>query len=622
MRKQRLITFALAVMTALTIWGAPAMPGTRQVKQADGTLLTIEQWGDEFHHWVQTPDGMLVMERNGYYFVADIDEQGRLTATDVLAHDKPLRTLAETLYLRQQQLRKDRFLERGMTARRAAMVNTSGGYLPHTGSPRVLVVLAEYQDLPFTVNNPLEAFDQYLNGTEQKDLGNKNNKNTNSIRQYFDICSHGAFTPQFDVVGPVTLPENMAYYGAGDSNSEKMSQMAKDAIALLPDSIDLSAYDNNNDGAIELMYVIHAGYGQNQGGDSNAMWAKVSTVNTRINESLTLTRFGCNCELFYPHPNFKNNINGTGVFCHEFSHAMGLPDLYPTNSAGRRVDNQSMEKWDVMDYGLYLNNSYSPMPYIAWEQEAMGWQEIETLTANHKAIHDSIMLMPTLEEGGKAYKILNPEDDNEFIVIENVQKRNIYEGIVNSGLLMYHVAYPYSKVNMGDNPNNTAGEPAISLVPACGIGMSGYLRQGQGYGDTHTSEEYENNQKAVIFPGTQDVTQLSDDDQLPNYKFYTSQNNGRVGVKISDINGDASTGLMGFYYTDLTKVVKGDVNYDALIDVEDVVAVVNYILGEHDMKFLPEAADVNGDNKIDVDDVVAIVNKILESSQAEEITNE
>ena len=56
--------------------------------------------------------------------------------------------------------------------------------------------------------------------------------------------------------------------------------------------------------------------------------------------------------------------------------------------------------------------------------------------------------------------------------------------------------------------------------------------------------------------------------------------------------------------------------------VEDVVAVVNYILGEHDTKFLPEAADVNGDNKIDVDDVVAIVNKILESSQAEEITNE
>ena len=622
MRKQRLMTIAMALMTALTGWSAPAMPGTRLVKQADGTLLTIEQHGDEHHHWLQTPDGMLVMERNGYYFVADIDEQGRLTATDVLAHDKPLRTLAETLYLRQQQLRKDRFLERGMTARRAAMVNTSGGYLPHTGSPRVLVVLAEYQDLPFTVNNPLEAFDQYLNGTEQKDLGNKNNKNTNSIRQYFDICSHGAFTPQFDVVGPVTLPENMAYYGAGDSNSEKMSQMAKDAIALLPDSIDLSAYDNNNDGAIELMYVIHAGYGQNQGGDSNAMWAKVSTVNTRINESLTLTRFGCNCELFYPHPNFKNNINGTGVFCHEFSHAMGLPDLYPTNSAGRRVDNQSMEKWDVMDYGLYLNNSYSPMPYIAWEQEAMGWQEIETLTANHKAIHDSIMLMPTLEEGGKAYKILNPEDDNEFIVIENVQKRNIYEGIVNSGLLMYHVAYPYSKVNMGDNPNNTAGHPVVSLVPACGIGMSGYLRQGQGYGDTHTSEEYENNQKAVIFPGTQNVTQLSDDDQLPNYKFYTSQNNGRVGVKISDINGDASTGLMGFYYTDLTKVVKGDVNYDALIDVEDVVAVVNYILGEHDTKFLPEAADVNGDNKIDVDDVVAIVNKILESSQAEEITNE
>jgi uncharacterized protein YjdB len=56
---------------------------------------------------------------------------------------------------------------------------------------------------------------------------------------------------------------------------------------------------------------------------------------------------------------------------------------------------------------------------------------------------------------------------------------------------------------------------------------------------------------------------------------------------------------------------KGDVNADGTVDVEDVVAIVNQILGSPSDNFNISASDINGDGQIDVEDVVATVNIIL-----------
>ena len=58
-------------------------------------------------------------------------------------------------------------------------------------------------------------------------------------------------------------------------------------------------------------------------------------------------------------------------------------------------------------------------------------------------------------------------------------------------------------------------------------------------------------------------------------------------------------------------VIKGDVNEDGNVDISDVVATVNYILGTTPAVFNLTAADVNDDNGVDISDVVGIVNMIL-----------
>ena len=56
----------------------------------------------------------------------------------------------------------------------------------------------------------------------------------------------------------------------------------------------------------------------------------------------------------------------------------------------------------------------------------------------------------------------------------------------------------------------------------------------------------------------------------------------------------------------------GDVNGDKEIDISDVVAMVNHILGStSSTSFKPQAADINKDSNIDISDVVSLVNIIL-----------
>lgn len=417
-----------------------------------------------------------------------------------------------------------------------------GSYLQHTGSPRILTILAAFQDVGFTVKDPVKAFDQYLNGDKQEDLGNMNHMNVASVRQYFNTCSYGNFTPQFDVVGPLTLPQNMAYYGGKNNtgSDDRFSDFCRDALELAKDIVsDWSTYDNDKDDRIELVCVIFAGYGQNQGGADSTIWAKASYQNIKVNDTQRISRFNCCPELF--HPQYPDYINGTGVFIHEFSHCMGLPDLYATTSTAY-VNNQGMETFSIMDYGLYNRNGFAPCPYNAWEQEVMGWTKIEELKPTADSQQQVSDLLPLIE-GGKAYKLVNADNDRDYIVMENIQKRGLNTYSAAHGLLVYHVDYPYNTVNMTDAPNNNPGHPGVAVVPANGTLINSHLR---GSGKKYTNEEWKTSMAACVFPGPENVTALTSQMQLPNYCFWNSSKAKETNYMLNSISENEGTGTVSF----------------------------------------------------------------------------
>ena len=417
-----------------------------------------------------------------------------------------------------------------------------GSYLQHTGSPRILTILAAFQDVGFTVKDPVKAFDQYLNGNKQEDLGNMNHMNVASVRQYFNTCSYGNFTPQFDVVGPLTLPQNMAYYGGKNNtgSDDRFSDFCRDALELAKDIVsDWSIYDNDKDDRIELVCVIFAGFGQNQGGADSTIWAKASYQNIKVNDTQRISRFNCCPELF--HPQYPDYINGTGVFIHEFSHCMGLPDLYATTSTAY-VNNQGMETFSIMDYGLYNRNGFAPCPYNAWEQEVMGWTKIEELKPTADSQQQVSDLLPLIE-GGKAYKLVNADNDRDYIVMENIQKRGLNTYSAAHGLLVYHVDYPYNTVNMTDAPNNNPGHPGVAVVPAGGTLINSHLR---GSGKKYTNEEWKESLSSSVFPGPENVTALTSQMQLPNYCFWNSSKAKETNYMLNSISENEGTGTVSF----------------------------------------------------------------------------
>ena len=468
-----LLPIYLLTFLPLTTSAAPAYPFPITITQPDGTELTIVLHGDENCHWATTLDGKILEYQNGFY---------RVSADQT----PPLPPL------------------------KYPTINAVGSYFPHEGSPRVLIILAAFPDQDFTVTDPKKSFEQYFNSTEPLvAYDNREDRNICSVVTYFDTVSQGQYTPHFDIYGPVTLPQEMTYYGGsnGAGTDEKLTQLCKDACELVQDEVDFSLYDNDGDGKAELVYVVHAGYGQNTGGPAESMWAKCGVISTTINGT-TIIRGGCHAELFR-----GTTINGIGTFIHEFSHGMGLPDLYITTGGEvATAVNQGMQAFDVMDYGLYNDNGYAPAAYTAWEQEAMGWTTIQPLGESLAGLD-----LKPLIEGGTAYKIQNPDKENEYIVLENIRRDSLNHSSYGEGLLVYHIDYYSGSINLGDSPNNTLNHPRVAVVPASGLlfprGLAGDERP-------YTIEEWKDYHAAATFPGTNNVTQLTDEMELPNYCFY------------------------------------------------------------------------------------------------------
>ena len=62
--------------------------------------------------------------------------------------------------------------------------------------------------------------------------------------------------------------------------------------------------------------------------------------------------------------------------------------------------------------------------------------------------------------------------------------------------------------------------------------------------------------------------------------------------------------------------IKGDANGDGVVNAADIVAVVNYIIGNPSMDFVYENVDINDDHALNAADIVLIVNKIMTIQEA------
>lgn len=465
------LTSALFVSASLTADAVIAKRDVRTVSQPDGTTLRIRVVGDEFMHFTTTDDGTLLhRDEAGLYTFGRVDESGIVVSTGVsaTAPTTGVRTtnIAE-IDMDALALKRNVAERRSQAYRWVSDVNDSNGMqrapqtgmgmvsstYPHFGSPKGLIILVEYADFPFTLST--ERAKQYFNDMINKPGFNEYN-GTGSALDYFTEQSGGKFVPSFDVLGPVKLPNNRSYYGGNDAygDDKNPEMMAVHAVQILDPTVDFSVYDTDGDGYIDNVFIFYAGQGEASYGSADTVWPHSWDVRygngaNVIVDGVRLGHYACSNEWERDRP------DGVGTFIHEFSHVMGLPDLYHTSSSSA---NYTPGAYSVLDYGPYNNNGCTPPNYGAYEKNAMGWYEPIELTQPM-----SVTLNP-IKSG--EFGLIPTSKTAEFFLLENRQLTGWDAYIPYHGMLIWHIDYTNRTVFNQNTVNNTKSHQYVDIVEA------------------------------------------------------------------------------------------------------------------------------------------------------------
>jgi len=503
MKNKILILFLIALMGQLAPLPASAVkayPFPVTVAQPDGTTLTIVLHGDEFHHFRTSEDGYVLKENAGGYFTyATMNAAGEIVETNIQARDMRKRTTQENQFLKTLDkaavIQKARNLQPSPLKTKALLTpGVQQKVFPSVGSPKSLVILVNFSDTTFVTPAPQTAFTNLLN-----QQGYSTNGGTGSARDYFMASTYGRFSPTFVVMGPVTLPHPMAYYGKNDisGNDTLAVQMVVDACTAANNAgVDFTQYDTDNDGVIDNVFIYYAGHNEAEGGSRNSIWphrwsvSPMSLYPSTYNYTGTVASvtfdgkrvfdYACTSEL---HGNSGSNMCGVGTFCHEFGHVLGLPDYYDTNGT-----KPTLGSWNIMDYGNYNNVGRTPPTYSAYDRFFLGFltpqqaSSTTSLTINPiyqgttppaNTLNQSFLLSATTHNlnGG------NPSP-KEFFMLEYRQKTGWDTYLPAEGMCIWHIDYNQSVWN-NNTPNvytgttqTLASHMRVYLIPPTGVGTT------------------------------------------------------------------------------------------------------------------------------------------------------
>ena len=271
MKRFNKIIAVVALAAAPAVASAiPAPPFAHKVTQPDGTVLEIRLVGDENGHFMVTADDNMpvVKTAEGFFFATENNLSSGILAANAASRNAAQLGFAASF----DRAAFDRTISDNFAAamaRRypqnvAARVPEPEDMLinhtyPTSGKLNGLVILVDFPDKKFSVEDPVAFFKDHMN----KD-GHNANGATGSAAEYYRAASFGKLDIKFDVYGPVTLPNSFKYYGQNDRNGQDRYAylMAVHAGQLLDEEVDFSPYDQDGDGEVDNVTIIYAGEGE------------------------------------------------------------------------------------------------------------------------------------------------------------------------------------------------------------------------------------------------------------------------------------------------------------------------------------------------------------------------
>ena len=437
------LLFLLAA--ALRVSAIPARNTPVTVRQPDGSELRIIVSGDEFYHMVRTEDGCAVTEgADGYWYYAAFDFSGAKRSSGVRVSPVNGATAAAAA----SRIIPDGTLQAAAARRRDAVNTLRAAHRfraqPETkaGAPtrKAIIILAQFTDLTFKFGR-----DNFVNMLTKKGYSYGGAKG--SAMDYFNDQFEGACNFEFIVSPIVTLSKGYAYYGENDYQGldKRPHEAVAEACRLIDNQIDFSQFDGDGDGEVDNVFVFVAGHDEAEGASADHIWSHqwfFDEAGIRLNlDGTKINSYAMSTELTYDFDYGTHNelFTGIGTFCHEYSHALGLWDLYDTDeydSGGLFEFGDEKSRgavWgytSLMDHGNYNDNGNTPPNYNAMELWSLGLGKAEPLEIGQQT------LAPLSSQ--KRYFIAEADVEGEYYFFECRAAEGWDRFAGGSGMLIYH----------------------------------------------------------------------------------------------------------------------------------------------------------------------------------------
>jgi immune inhibitor A len=314
---------------------------------------------------------------------------------------------------------------------------------------KVLVLLIDFSDELYTAGSVAATpakFDSIL-------FSDNRLNPTGSMKEFYIENSYGNYIMEGTVLGWYRATNGNAYYsgncdgthglGSYPTNAQKLAQ---EAVIAANGDVDYSQFDNDGDGYVDGLFVVHSGAGYENSYNNCDIHSHQWTMPTISYDGVSISAYSMEPE------EYGSSISPIGVFCHEYGHVLGAPDLYDYDGSSSGAGD-----WSLMANGNYNGSSRTPCHLDAYCKSVVGFVIPTNVAANMTDVD-----FPAAEYDPIVYQLwANGTIGSEYFLVENRQKIGFDALIPGSGLLIWHVNLSYP-----DNDNEWM--PRVMLEQADG----------------------------------------------------------------------------------------------------------------------------------------------------------
>jgi immune inhibitor A len=448
---------------------------------------------------------------------------------------------------------------------------------------KVVVILVDFSD------NPAGAGVSGLDTASFRDILFSNNpSDPRSLTDYYLENSYGKMVVEGAVFGWYRMPKLYSeYVGSGyglQGTTPNAQTLVIDALTAADPTINFANYQNASFG-IDAVFIIHAGSGAEEGGDTHSLWSHRSSLPTAYitGEGATVRSYVIGPEELFGHATY------VGLYCHLFGHVLTLPDLYDVGDS--RLS--GVGNWSLMGSGSWNGNGRWPANLDAWCKNQLGFGRCITISYGDPNLVN--VTMGSSVNDSTRYKILLPGAGNkEYFLMENRQQISFDRSLPGPGLLILHC-----DDNLSGSNNISQGHWHVSVEQADGLN---HLENGTNDGDAND-----------VFPGPANLyTKFTNLTNPSTASYYGIANQAAVW----NIRQDAVAQTVTFNLGATGGTVDGDLDGDGSVTIADVVFLINYIFMGGPAPQPLSLGDVDCSGSINIADVVYLINYVFSHGPA------